>query len=167
MWASQGGGERLKCEAGGARVGGGTSHDAGRTQSRARAGTRHAQADARVLVLLPPSALCTATRSALLFSSLTLPTPCSPGPPPLLGGPPCRLPKLLTILRRMDSPDKVGPPGRRPSWTGALGATLGRILGPGEEHDDEDERTLADGASVASTTKGLKGMMVVGKKEGE
>ena len=99
----------------------------------------------------------------MLFSFLTLPT----GRPTAAGRPACRLPKLLTILRRMDSPDKVGLPGRRPSWTGALGATLGRILGPEEEHEDEDERTLADGASIASTTKGLKGMMVVGKKEGE
>ena len=92
MWASQGGGERLKCEAGGARVGGGTSHDAGTTQSRARAGTRHARADARVLVLLPPSALCAATRSTLLFSFLTLPTHCPPAAPPLLGGPPVDCP---------------------------------------------------------------------------
>ena len=38
---------------------------------------------------------------------------------------------------------------------------------PDGEHDDEDERTLADGARVASTAKGLKGMVVVGKKEGE
>ena len=148
-------------------MGGGTSHDAGTTQSRARAGTRHARADARVLVLASSSALCAATRSTHTHRAfLTLPT-LPAGRPTAAGRPTCRLPKLLTILRRMDSPDKVGPPGRRPSWTGALGATLGRILGPEEEHEDEDERTRADGASIASTTKGLKGMVVVGKKEGE
>ena len=92
MWASHGGGERLKCEAGGVRAGGGTSHDAGTTQSRARAGTRHARADARVLVLASPfGSLLRLARLTLtvLFSSCPHYPPAAP---PLLGGPPVDCP---------------------------------------------------------------------------
>ena len=71
----------------------------------------------------------------------------------------------------MERRDSAGLPTRRPSWTGGLGAKLGRILSPHEEQVDEDAyRTLPDDASVASVPslrKMFGDMVVVGKKEGE
>ncbi len=68
----------------------------------------------------------------------------------------------------MDSKDQVGPPVRRPSWTGALGAKLGRILSAGDEHGDEEKyRALEDDESVGSLRKGFGSVVVVGRQGGE
>lgn len=79
--------------------------------------------------------------------------------------------KTFTKLRRMDSRDTaVAPPTRRPSWTGALGAKLGRILSPYEEHVVEKDafKSLPDDvSSIVSVGRGYRGVVAVGKKEGE
>ena len=71
----------------------------------------------------------------------------------------------------MDSRDTaVVPPARRPSWTGALGAKLGRILSPYDEHvvDRNAFKTVSDDASsFSSFRRGFGGVVVVGRKEGE
>ena len=64
----------------------------------------------------------------------------------------------------MDSKESGGVPVRRPSWTGALGARLGRIL---NAHEEDDDATLRESVDIQSLRKGSAGEMVVGKKEGE
>ena len=69
----------------------------------------------------------------------------------------------------MSSRDSVGsgPPVRRTSWTGALGAKLGRVLSPS---DDDGQATLVsvslDGEE-GYVKKEHGGMVVVGKEGGE
>ncbi|OJT12372.1 hypothetical protein TRAPUB_11074 [Trametes pubescens] len=78
------------------------------------------------------------------------------------------LPKLLTKLKRMDSQDTAVSPVRRPSWKGALGAKLQRILSTGEGSTKDDEETLAeDVSSLKSWPARGRGKVVGEKREGE
>ncbi|KAI0365981.1 hypothetical protein BV20DRAFT_693466 [Pilatotrama ljubarskyi] len=145
---------------------GGTSHDAGTSQSSARAGARRDPKYARVLVV--PGRLALGVLSS--HSDTTLTQTRLPGCE-LARPKPAReeLPKLLTILRRMDSEETAGSPVRRPSWTGALGAKISRILSNGEEREREEDDTLADVevSSVKKWPRRGREMVVGGRKEGE
>lgn len=79
------------------------------------------------------------------------------------------LPKLLTKLKRMDSQDTAVSPSRRPSWKGALGAKIQRILSTGEESTKDEESTLAgeDVSSLKSWPARGRGKVVGEKREGE
>ena len=67
----------------------------------------------------------------------------------------------------MSSRDSVGSPVRRTSWTGALGAKLGRILSPADNEREEVYVTLPGGAEAAMARRGRGGKVVVGKEGGE
>ena len=69
----------------------------------------------------------------------------------------------------MSNKDTVGPPVRRPSWTGALGAKLGRILnGVDDEEREEVYVDLVKGGERASLASSIPyGKVVVGKEGGE
>ncbi|KAI0330705.1 hypothetical protein GY45DRAFT_734446 [Cubamyces sp. BRFM 1775] len=72
----------------------------------------------------------------------------------------------------MDSQETAVVPQRRPSWTGALGAKIQRILstGPGDERLPEEEDKLGEEVDVSSLRKWPRRgrEMVVGeRKEGE
>lgn len=60
-------------------------------------------------------------------------------------------------------------PSRRPSWKGALGAKIQRILSTGEESTKDEESTLAgeDVSSLKSWPARGRGKVVGEKREGE
>ena len=79
---------------------------------------------------------------------------------------------MLTMLRRQNSKDSAGPSQRRPSWTGALGARLGKILPTPDDGDSiASEDTYATAAesseSIGSLQKPYRGVVVGGKIDGE
>ena len=67
----------------------------------------------------------------------------------------------------MSSRDKVGQPVRRTSWTGALGATLGRVLNVGDGEGSVAYVSFPRDGGAESPVGGPLGKVMVGKEGGE